>query len=396
MSARRKAVIVSHSRDHAIAPLLKKRILQLIGSFHEGGSERQAVALTRALRTDATFDVSVATLNKRGVLLGESIDLDPDEIPEFPLTSFYDLDFLRQLRAFARHLTACKVDLIHTHDFYTNVFGMAAASLARTDAKVASKRETLAMRSRPQEIVERLAFGRADAVVANSVAVRDHLIERSVPATKIDVIYNGVDLSRFEESGSRVSAFKDSIGLNGGDRLITLVANLRHPVKDVPMFLRAAKLVSEAAVSVNFAIAGEGELETDLKALASELGVAKSTHFLGRCADVPALLSASCACVLTSKAEGFSNSIIEYMAAGKPVVATRVGGAAEAILEGETGYLVDPGDDEGMAKRLIELLNDGEQAAVMGAQGRSRAASEFSAKAQLKKTLELYDSCLGN
>jgi glycosyltransferase involved in cell wall biosynthesis len=94
--------------------------------------------------------------------------------------------------------------------------------------------------------------------------------------------------------------------------------------------------------------------------------------------------------VLTSLAEGFSNSIIEYMAAGKPVVATNVGGAAEAVVEGETGYLVASDDDESMAERLAELLGDEEKALAMGARGRTIAEGKFSSDAQLSKVLELY------
>ena len=117
-------------------------------------------------------------------------------------------------------------------------------------------------------------------------------------------------------------------------------------------FLRAAKRVVESQPNAHFVIAGEGELEAELKGLASSHEVAENVHFIGRCGDVPPLLAVSYACVLTSTAEGFSNSILEYMAAGKPVVATNVGGAAEAVADGESGYLVASDDDAAMASRL--------------------------------------------
>ena len=124
------------------------------------------------------------------------------------------------------------------------------------------------------------------------------------------------------------------------------------------MFLRVAKRVSVIIPDTHFVVAGEGELQAEFSNTATEMGIGDIFHFIGRCDNVPALLSASYACVLTSTAEGFSNSVLEYMAAGKPVVATNVGGAAEAIIEGETGYLVPSDDDAAMAERLIELLND--------------------------------------
>ena len=119
-------------------------------------------------------------------------------------------------------------------------------------------------------------------------------------------------------------------------------------------------------------------------------------RFIGRCTDVPALLAESYACVLTSTAEGFSNSILEYMAAGKPVVATNVGGAAEAIVDGETGFLVESNDDNAMADCLMKLLDEETLASRMGKAGRERVKAEFSEKAQLERTIELYDSLTVN
>lgn len=375
---------------------MKKRVLQLIGSFHQGGSERQAIALTRLLKKDGTFDVFAATLNKEGVLASEIESLGLPEIPEFRLTSFYNLNFVRQVRRCSQYLKENKINIVQTHDFYTNIFGMAAASLARVPARVASKRETSVMRSKSQDFIEKLAFRRANAIVANSDAVRKHLIERSIPSDKIRVIHNGIDLGRFDGPFADRSTICKNLGLLTDENIqfVTLVANLRHKVKNVPMLLRAAKRVVEKIPAAHFVIAGEGELEQELKTFASETDIAGNTHFIGRCMDVPALLSVSDVCVLTSSAEGFSNSILEYMAAGKPVVATIVVGAAEAIADGETGYLVAPDDDEAMAGYLIELLEDEEKAKVMGENGKRIAGGKFSLASQLSKTLELYDECL--
>jgi glycosyltransferase involved in cell wall biosynthesis len=187
-----------------------------------------------------------------------------------------------------------------------------------------------------------------------------------------------------------------SLGLPPGEEIkfVTLVANLRHMVKNVPMFLRAAKRVIAAIPDAHFVIAGEGELESELRSLAEETGIASQTHFIGRCNDIPALLSISTACGLTSTAEGFSNSILEYMAAGRPVVATKVGGAAEAVIDGETGYLVASDDDKSMAAYLIELLQNDKKSTEMGSEGREIIEEKFSAVFQISQTLELYQDRL--
>jgi glycosyltransferase EpsD len=160
------------------------------------------------------------------------------------------------------------------------------------------------------------------------------------------------------------------------------------------MFLRAAARVLSGVPNARFIIAGEGELMDDLGSLASELGVAEETFFIGRCDDVAELLMVSNVCVLTSKAEGFSNSILEYMAAARPVVATDVGGAREAIAEGESGYIVASDDDEALAERVTELLRNDEKARAMGVRGRQIVEEKFSDKAQLKNTEAMYDLLL--
>src|SRR4051812_13941904 len=107
-----------------------KNVLQLIGSFHQGGSERQAVQLTRLLREDGRVNVSLATLDGDGILRGEVEKFGFTNVPEFKLTSFYNAKFVKQLLKFAQFMRSNRIDVIHTHDFYTNVFGMLAAQIA--------------------------------------------------------------------------------------------------------------------------------------------------------------------------------------------------------------------------------------------------------------------------
>lgn len=369
-----------------------KNVLQLIGSFHQGGSERQAVQLTKLLHEDGTFNVFAATLNKEGVLLDEIEKLGLPDIPEFKLTSFYNANFVKQLLKFSNYLRKNKIDIIHTHDFYTNVFGMLAAQMANVPLAIASKRETGGMRSKMQNRVEKFAFRQANYIVVNSEAVKNYLIGEGVDERRLKVIYNGLDLTRLTPQTTDKKTICDELGLPFDEkiRFVTMVANLRHKVKNQPMFLRVVQKVIKNFPNTHFVLAGEGELKNDLENFANELQIAENTHFIGRCTQVPELLSISFACVLTSFNEGFSNSILEYMAAEKPVVATNVGGAGEAIIENETGFLVESDNDEAMAKRLIELLNDEEKAQNFGAKGRKIVGEKFSLNSQSEKTLEIY------
>jgi glycosyltransferase involved in cell wall biosynthesis len=274
----------------------------------------------------------------------------------------------------------------------TNFFGMAGAMLARTPARVASKRET-AFRTPAQQKLERLAFRGAHRIVANAAAVRRWLIDSGVAPGKIVTLYNGLDLARLTvpENWQRDAACV-SFGVPATRRYVVIVANLRHQVKNHPMFLRAAQKLRAAVPDAGFLIAGEGELQPDLEQLAAELGIAGDVFFLGRCTRVAELLALSEACVLSSRAEGFSNSILEYMAAARPVVVTDVGGAREAVSEGENGFLVPSDDDELMAQRLISLLQNPSRAQAMGAHGRRVVQERFSCAAQLSQAQELYES----
>lgn len=359
--------------------------------------------LTRLLLEGARCNVFVATLDRSGVLLDEIYRLGFNDVPEFRLNSFYDLNAARQLWRFRQYLRKHEIDVVHAHDFYTNIFGMAAAGLARVPVRIASRRES-AVRPETQRLVERSAYRVAHAVVANCEEVRQQLIREGVPAAKVRTIHNGLDLARVQPAGGKSERKEILKALNLPDdaRFVTIMANMRahvmHPepfcYKDHPTFLRAAKRVYERVPDAAFIIGGEGELLEATRELARSLGIADRTFFIGRCQDVGSVLSISDVCVLSSSSEGFSNAILEYMAAGRPVVATDVGGAREAIVHGDTGYLVPVGDHDQMADHIISLLLDDDIARSMGESGRRRIDEKFSSAKQLQNVERLYTELL--
>jgi glycosyltransferase involved in cell wall biosynthesis len=259
-------------------------------------------------------------------------------------------------------------------------------------------RETAGMRTAKQTRAQSFAYAFAHHIIANSEAVRQRLVQKGIRADRITVIYNGLDMNRLRTQLERTEALTQ-LGLPAEEKgcrqeFVTIIANMRHEVKDYPTFLRAAQRIKAAIPDAAFLLAGEGGLADSIRSLAKDLDLESSTFFLGRCDKIAELLSVSEACVLSSKAEGFSNSILEYMAAGRPVVATDVGGAKEAIVEGITGYLVQSGDDKTMAERIIILLKEPERALTMGRLGRKLVEEKFSCTAQLRRTEELYDQLL--
>jgi glycosyltransferase involved in cell wall biosynthesis len=368
--------------------------------FGSGGTERQVIQLVRLLQASGRYQIHLACHQKKGEVLDDAKRLGLGEIREYPLNNFYDRNFIVQLRSCVRFLKENEIDVVHTHDFYTNIFGMLAAWLAGVPARIASKRETEGFRNSLQKRAERFAFTLAHSVITNATAVRDQLIDEGVREEKLTTIYNGLDINRVVPSPV---AQRDSmlalLNLPPGPptrRFITIVANLEHAVKDHPTFLRAAARVRKAVPEASFILAGQGALTNDLRELAKELGVEHDTFFIGHCEHIAELLAVSEVGVLSSKAEGFSNSILEYMAAALPVVVTNVGGAREAVTDGETGFIVPTGDDEAMAERIITVLSETERAREMGQRGKLIVEERFSCATQLERTTALYDRLLAN
>ena len=320
---------------------MKPNVLFIIDSFEQGGSERQAMQLLTQLHASGKCRVHLACLQNRGSLRAEADQLGIGDIHEYALNSFYDLNFIQQLRRLVRFIRENKIDVVHTHCFYTNIFGMTGGFLAGVRARVTSKGETDGFRTPMQKRAERTAFRLCHRVIANCLVVKNQLIREGVSPSKIIQHYNGLDLDRLRvREGLRRENALAEFGLPSDRRYMSIVANLRNPVKDHPMFLRAAARVRAAIPDAGFAIAGEGELVESLRELAGKLQLVylhDPEHTTFEKAMAPGGPVEVLRQLRGPRVAGFANAILEYMAAGLPVVATDVGGAREAIAEGETG-----------------------------------------------------------
>ena len=229
-----------------------------------------------------------------------------------------------------------------------------------------------------------------DATLVNSESVRESVLcdQRPRPET-VMVMENGIDLQRF---GS-IPPLGSGRDFNA-PRRVGLVANLR-PVKDPESFVRAAALVAGSHSDVSFALAGEGELRPDLEGLVQELGLAHSVHFFGSMNDVPEFLGRLEIAVLCSRSEGLSNALLEYMAAGRAVVATAVGGNVELIENGVHGLLVPPGDPVRLAAAIVRLLTDEALARRLGESARRRVEQRFSMEVKTRELQDFYRRLLG-
>jgi glycosyltransferase involved in cell wall biosynthesis len=198
------------------------------------------------------------------------------------------------------------------------------------------------------------------------------------------VVRNGIDFERFDaETRAPLS------GPLPEGRRVAVIGNL-WPVKGHRLLLEAVALLPAELREVHFVYAGDGPEREPLARRIEELGLSGRVHLLGHRLDVPALLARSEAACLCSSAEGLSNALMEAMAAGLPVVATRVGGNPELVQEGETGFLVPAGDARAMARSLARLLSRPAEARAMGARGRAFAQAQLSLERMAEANAALY------
>jgi glycosyltransferase involved in cell wall biosynthesis len=286
-----------------------------------------------------------------------------------------------------------RIDVVHAYSFYGNVFAVPPARLAGAPVVIASIRDCGPYLTPMQLRVQRLVCRAATCVVVNAGAVRDWLVADGYDAGRIVVIPNGVDLGPFDVpvDGAAVRA---SLGVEADAPLITVVSRVTR-LKGLEQFIGAASIVAERHPRARFLMAGEPAPDDDaylvsLQRLAARLGVGGRIVFAGLRRDVPALLGATTIAVMPSLNEALSNSLLEAMAAGAPLVATRVGGTPEAVVDGETGVLVPPDDVPSLASALGRLLDDPAAAAALGAAARRRIDQHYSLQTMVAATERLY------
>jgi glycosyltransferase involved in cell wall biosynthesis len=211
-----------------------------------------------------------------------------------------------------------------------------------------------------------------------------------VPRDRIAVVQNGIRIPERLAVPVRDAwraEIRADLGLASAERLIVCVGNL-YPVKDHATLLRACATLAE----VHVAIAGRGEEEAALRALAAELGMASRVHLLGLRDDIPRLLAAADLFVHPSRSEELPLAVLEAMAAAKAVVATRVGGVPDAVVSGETGLLVGPGEPKPLADAIETLLRDPSLAERLGQAARCRVEALFDHERMVDRYLEIYES----
>jgi glycosyltransferase involved in cell wall biosynthesis len=355
----------------------------LLTSFDVGGTERQMLELIRRLDR-AEFEPHIACFHRRGALASLVSD-DVASIATFPIDGFSRLATVRQWLAFARWCRRIEARIVHTCELYANIFGLPAAALAGVDVRIGNRRELATPdKTRGQLACQRLAYATAHAVVANSAAAAAQLRREGVPARKIRTISNGVDCERF-------------LPVRAADRPIrrvATVANLR-PEKGYDTLIAAAALVVAARPDTEFLFVGGGPLDASLRREVASRGLGSQVQFLGERSDVAGLLASSDLFVLPSRSEACPNAVLEAMAVGLPLVASRVGGVPELVESGVNGLLVEPDRPDALASAMLDLMRRPQFASALGVAARQRAVQQFSFDRMVAGFEHLYLTELG-
>ncbi len=374
-------------------PLLRRKVFYLLDSLNVGGTEVQAVELAIRLNP-ARYDVTLGCLRARGPLL-ERFKGTPVSIQEFyPKGGFDSPRGIYQMFRLARFLRRGRFQIMHAHDLYANLLGIPAAFLARVPVIISSQRDLghLELYKSRRRIWLRRLQNLSTVVLTNANAVRDAVLaEDHFAPTKVRVIHNGVDLEKF----NRRSQDRSWLSPTGSKECwIALVGNMHGDVKGHPVLIEAAEAIVREFPDVRFLFAGDGQRRKDFEEQADRLRIGKHFLFLGRRDDVPRILSCCDIGVLPSKAEGLPNAVLEYLAAGLPTIASRVGGNAEIIEDGITGLLVPPEDCSALAEAILRLLRNPSLATDLGKKGQGFVAAEFSFQRLIEKTDEMYTELL--
>lgn len=356
-------------------------VFLMTDSLQTGGSERQFSALARSLNRER-FRVHVSCIQKKGPFL-EGLG----DVSEFPVGgSLYGAESLKARWRLARYLKRHEISIAHAFDFYTNFVLIPAARWARVPVVIGSQRQLGDLLTRRQERAQAAVLRWCDTVVCNSRAAAARLVALGLRESQLAVIGNGLPPEAFAETPAALPRTPELLRVG-------MIARMNTRAKNHHLFLRAAARLCNRFPALQFVLVGDGPLRHELEREANDRGLGGRVLFLGDRRDVPAVLASLDISVLPSASESLSNVILESMAAGVPVVASRVGGNCELVTE-DRGLLVSPNDEQALTDAIDRLLQDAFFRRVLARNANAFARANFTLEHMRKRHEELYQDLL--
>ena len=363
---------------------MRPRILQVVLSLSPGGTERLVIELARRLHGDR--DIAVCCLDEAGAWAQELVERG------IPVTSLqrspgFSPELGRRIAAIAREHRA---DVLHCHQYSPFIYGTLARWFQRMRMVFTEHgRANDDPPSRKRRVANQL-FARVPArIFAVSQDLRRHMIAEGFPSSRVGVIYNGIDIG--EAPAERLDPAKKALLGLGPENLVVGAVGRLDPVKDLPTLLTAFRTVVSVVPQAKLALIGDGPEHQRVTAMIDDLRLEDSVVMAGYRRDARDLLPALDVYANTSIFEGVSLTILEAMAAGLPLVATRVGGTPEVISDGMNGMLVPARDPEAVARALVSLLRDVPRRRELGHAARRTVVEHFSIERMVSQYAAAYE-----
>jgi glycosyltransferase involved in cell wall biosynthesis len=351
----------------------------------KGGAERQVYELLRRIDR-ARFEPFLYVLHQN--VIPQEVQALGMGIKGLGLKRIYDFKGIIEGIKFARFAQREKIDVVLTYHFASDIWGTVFGKLGGAKTIISSRRDVGFWRDKGHIRAYKFVNRWVTRIITVSEAVRRMVLdEESVAPAKVITIYNGVDISRF--MGHQVTR-------SPGHQKICHVGNFNSPEKGQFYLIEAFKIVLDRYPEAQLMLVGDGPLlESHKVTMSQSHNVKDKIRFLGKRSDIPEILAKSDVCVLPSLSEGLSNALIEYMAAGKAVVATAVGGNVEVVKDGVNGLLVPAKDPAALAVAIMKLLEDPALAERLGRNARATVERDFEVGRQIGKLMECIEQEIG-
>lgn len=372
------------------------RVLHLRASSGFGGPEQGLVRLGAALQAIGVTAKIIAYCRPQRDRPDVDWLAESARREGLPVESWTDRAKLswRDVRRLAGEITGGGHDLLVTHDHKSDVIGYLATRRARVPwLAVAHGYDFSLRRNWLYRLIDLRLLRRAARVIAVSQSLGDELVAAGVPSRLLTIVRNGIDVEAFSEGAEERGRQWRSRAEHVRGPLVVSVGRLDRQ-KGFEYLVRAAVAVTRALPRACFWIVGDGALRPRLAHQIRELGLDGAVRLLGHQRDVSGVMAAADLVVLSSLWEPLGNVLLEALAVGRPVVATRVGGVPEIVREGETGHLVAPGDPDALARAIVGVLADPGGAARLGERGRQHVARQFNIRDIAAQTAALYREAL--
>jgi sugar transferase (PEP-CTERM/EpsH1 system associated) len=370
----------------------KIRVVHIIYSLRMGGAERVIVNYAKFYDKEK-YELSVCALTEGGPY---EDDLKEAGVRYIILNKKIGFDILTILKLI-RLLKREQITIVHFHDLSSCLWGTIPALLSGVKVIIRTvhtiKTDDKNMISKLKSFFLFFMYFFHNKIIAVSKEVkRSHTRYNNYFKNKYVRIYNGIDTYLFQVNKAN-NAYYNTFNLKDKSILIGIIGRLVPP-KAHEVFLEAIKLVLEYRNNAAGLVVGDGPRIDELIEMTKKLGIDKSVFFTGNRSDIPHILNLIDIFVLSSDREGLPMTILEAMACGKPVVGTDIGGNREAVIDGETGYIVPPRHPLLMSEAIIKLIESPELRKKMGEKGRERFLKNFTAEKMVQNTENIYEKCL--